>query len=184
MNNEQAKKKWGFIQVYTGKGKGKTTAALGLAIRAAGRGKKTAIIYFDKGGFNYGERRILDQLKGKIDYFVTGLDRIDPETGKFRFGATAGDKKEAKKGLELAKELALKYDLMILDEINSTVNLGMLSLEEFLKFLDAKPEGLELALTGRDCPKEVQERADLITETSLVKHYFYNGVEAREGIEY
>ncbi len=177
-------KQWGLISVNTGEGKGKTTAGLGAAIRAAGREKRVAIVYFDKGGMNYGERRMLDKLKGEIDYVVSGLDRIDPKTREFRFGVTEEDKAEAARGLAFVRELAPKYDLMVLDEINSTIDLGMLRLEDVLDFLRSKPEDLELILTGRNCPKEILEMANLVTEMSLVKHYFYEGVGAREGMEY
>ncbi len=182
-----AKNDYGQIQIYTGGGKGKTTAALGLAIRAVGGGKRVAIIYFDKGGSFYGERKILRQiLRGKIDYFVTGKVRFNRTTRKFRFGVEKGDIKEAKRGLVLAKKLIESgaYQLLILDEVNSTVSLGMLDVAEVLEFMKSKPPKVELVMTGRNCPSEFIEQADLVTEMNLVKHYFYKGVPARRGIEY
>ncbi|OGY88920.1 MAG: hypothetical protein A2927_00050 [Candidatus Komeilibacteria bacterium RIFCSPLOWO2_01_FULL_45_10] len=178
---------WGKIQVYTGYGKGKTTAALGLVIRALGRGKKAAIVYFDKGGNHYGEREILDQLAGdNFQYFVTGAERFDPESKTFRFGVEERDKQEAEQGLKIVEDLFKKasLDLLVLDEINSTISLGMLKLEDVLDLLNKKPPGLELVLTGRDAHPRILEKADLVTEMKMVKHYFYQGTEAREGIEY
>ncbi len=171
-----------MIQVYTGEGKGKTTAALGLAIRAFGAGKKVAIVYFDKGGEHYSEREVLDKLG--IVYYATGLDRINHETGEFRFGVTEEDKNQAIEGLAIAQKLLTQCDLLILDEINSTVALGMLPRGKILELIKNKPENLELVLTGRNCPEDIKKRADLITEMSLVKHYYYDGFKARKGIEF
>jgi cob(I)alamin adenosyltransferase len=174
--------KSGQIQLYMGHSKGKTTAALGQVIRAYGRGLKCAIIYFDKGGFNYGERKVLTQLN--IDFFVTGLNRID-ENNKFRFGVIEDDIKEANRGLSLLSDLFKEnYDLIVCDEINSTTNLGMLKEEDVLSVLKNKPENLELILTGRDAPESFINEASLVTEMKLHKHYYYDGVMAREGIEF
>ncbi|MDD5043369.1 MAG: cob(I)yrinic acid a,c-diamide adenosyltransferase [Patescibacteria group bacterium] len=173
----------GYIQVYTGKGKGKTTASLGLLIRALGRGRKVAVVYFDKGGENYGEREILRKLG--VEYFATGLDRVNPRTREFRFGVLPEDIKEAERGLKIAEDLFTKnYNLIILDELGLAANLKMLPVADIIKLLDKKPEHLELVITGRDCPQEILDSADLITEMKLIKHYFYQGVPAREGIEY
>lgn len=172
-----------YIHVYTGDGKGKSTAALGLAIRAFGAKRKVAIVYFDKGGQNYNERKVLEKLG--IEYHVSGLDRIDAVTKEFRFGVLPEDKKEAGRALEIVKNLFKKdFDLIILDELNLATSLGMLDIKEVLAVLDSKPEELELVITGRNAAKEILDRADLITEMKLVKHYFYEGGEAREGIEY
>ena len=174
----------GQIQVYTGNGKGKTTAALGLAIRAAGQGKKVGIIYFDKGGMFYGERNILKELKPRINFWVTGLVRFVP--GKpFRFGVTDGDIKEVLHGLDIVRGLfKKKYDLIIMDEINSCAGLKMVPEKVVLKLLDQKPEKTEIVMTGRNCPQSFIDRADLVTEMNLVKHYFYKGIPARQGIEF
>lgn len=178
------KAKLGKIQVYTGNGKGKTTAALGLAIRAAGHGKKVAIVYFDKGGLLYGERNMLPKLAPRIKFWVTGLVRFVP--GKpFRFGVTPDDKKEVVRGLKIVRGLfKKKYDLIIMDEINSCLGLKMVPIAPVLKLLQSKPKHLELVLTGRNCPKKIIDRADLATEMKLMKHYFYKGVPARQGIEF
>ncbi len=177
----------GLIQVYTGDGKGKTTAALGLAVRAAGAGLKAAIVYFDKGGTHYSERSALaERFKGVIDFFATGLDRIDPKTGQFRLGVSPHDKAEAEKGLVMACRLlnGKQYDLVVLDEINSAVSLGMLGEEAVLEVLKAKPPETELVLTGRHAPESFIELADLVSEIKDVKHYFDEGVAARRGIDY
>jgi cob(I)alamin adenosyltransferase len=175
------------IHIYTGNGKGKTTASLGFAIRAVGQGKKVAIVYFDKGGSFYGERRILRRFfRGSIDYFVTGCTRFNRKTRKFRFGVEERDRKEAMRGLRLAEKMMKEgnYHLMILDEINSTTSLGMLEFSDVITLMKSKPKKLELVMTGRNCPQEFIEHADLVTEMKLIKHYFYKGVPARRGIEY
>lgn len=181
---DQMKKKQGQIQIYTGNGKGKTTAALGLSMRARGHGLKIAIVFFDKGGFNYGERKILKQIG--VDFWVTGCIRFNTRLKKFRFGVTAKDKQAAVEGLIIAKHLLTsdKYDLVILDEINSTINLGMLNVDDVVKILKNKSSKTELVMTGRNAPIKIKKLADLITEMSLKKHYYHQGVEARQGIEY
>jgi cob(I)alamin adenosyltransferase len=193
-----------MLQVYTGDGKGKTTAALGAAVRAAASGGRVAIVYFDKGGTHYSERRFLEAIKGesflsavygsykppkptgRVDYVATGLDRIDPKTGRFRFGVTPADKKEARRGLVAARKFLMsgKYSLVILDELNTTTALGMLPLRSAIALLRARPKDVELIVTGRRAPEEILAEADLITEMKLVKHYFYKGIRAREGIDY
>lgn len=197
-----------YIQIYTGNGKGKTTAGLGLAIRALGWGWKVGIIYFDKGGNDYGERRVLDflhrsyinqvgdpslsssSLKGEgggVDYEVTGLDRRDKATGRFRFGVLEEDKQEGARGLRLAADWISsgRYQLVILDEINTTTSLGIVSVDEALAILKNKHPETEVVLTGRNCPPEFLALAGLITEMKPLKHYFDNKIQAaRLGIEF
>ncbi len=174
----------GLIHIYTGAGKGKTTVALGLALRAQGAKFKVAIVYFDKGGKVYSEKAALEKLG--IDYFSTGVERFDPKTGKFRFGVTEEDVAEAKRGLKIAEEILKggKYDLVILDEINTVTAQKMLRVEDVLKLLEQKPQNVELVLTGRGAPQEILDKADLITEMYEVKHYYREGVKARKGIDY
>jgi cob(I)alamin adenosyltransferase len=187
---EQARKGkegWGMIQLYTGLGKGKTTAALGQAIRAVSKGKRVAIIYFDKGGDHYAERKIIsERFKSEIDFWATGRDRIDTETGKFIFGVTDEDRVEAQRGKKLSIDalVAKKYDLVICDEVNTSVSLGMLELHDALEIIRSKPPEVELVLTGRNCPPELIAEADLATEMRLLKHYFYFGTPAREGLDF
>lgn len=177
----------GLIQVFTGNGKGKTTAALGTALRAVAKGWKVAFVYFDKGGSHYSEREVLASRFGDlVSVFPTGLDRIDPITGKFRFGVTDEDKVEGERGLEIVRELFRngEHQLVVLDEINSTADLGILEVERVLSVLKQKPEEVELILTGRNCPQSFLDLADLVSDVQLVKHYFYHGVKAREGLDY
>lgn len=176
---------YGLISVFTGDGRGKTTAGLGTAVRAIGAGKRVAIVYFDKGGTtHYSERKLLDQIG--IDWFATGRDRIDPVTGRFDFSVTDVDKLEAKRGLGIVKKLFLEagHDLIVLDEINCTVSLGMLDEKETLEVLSMKSDSTELILTGRNAPESFLHLAHLVTEMTLKKHYFYSGVPAREGMDY
>lgn len=168
----------GYIQVYTGNGKGKTTAALGLALRAAGAGLRVYIIQFMKKG-EYSEIRALQRLSDRItiDQFGTGrFIRGRPETE---------DIEAARKGLAAVHEAMSSgdYDLIILEEANVAYGSGVLSEKELLDVITAKPEGVELLFTGRGGAPAVLERADLITEMMPVRHYLEKGVEARTGIE-
>jgi len=178
------KEKLGKIHVYTGDGKGKTTAALGLAIRALGHSLKVGIIYFDKGGDYYGERKILDKLKNDgIIYKAFGYPRMLGQ--RFRFDNLPQDLQEAQAALKQAYDwFRADLDLLILDEINTAVKTELLTSQEILNLIKAKPDKLELILTGRYCPQEIMDMADLITEMQAVKHYFSQGLDAREGIEY
>jgi cob(I)alamin adenosyltransferase len=187
MENTPRPKSIGLIQVYTGDGKGKTTAALGMAIRAVAKGMKVAIVYFDKGGSHYSEREVLAaRFRGEIDFWASGLDRIDPLTKRFRFGVTDPDKAEAERGLEVVRKIFKKgeYGLVILDEINTTVSLGMLDEQAVLDVIAMKPQETELVLTGRNAPEAFRKIAQLVSEVNLVEHYFYHGVPAREGLDF
>ncbi|MSR85389.1 cob(I)yrinic acid a,c-diamide adenosyltransferase [Candidatus Uhrbacteria bacterium] len=178
---------WGLIQIFTGNGKGKTTAALGTVIRAVAKGKRVAIVYFDKGGTtHYSERELICDRLPEIGLYPTGLDRIDPITNKFRFGVTEEDEKEGERGLAIIRKLFVEaqHDLIVLDEINSSTALGIINEKDILTLLDQRPKNIELILTGRDAPESFKDRADLITDMTLVKHYFYNGFAAREGLDY
>ncbi|MEK7655826.1 MAG: cob(I)yrinic acid a,c-diamide adenosyltransferase, partial [Patescibacteria group bacterium] len=176
-----------MIQLYTGNGKGKTTAALGTALRAAAKGMRVALVAFDKGGEgHYSERKIIRERIPEITIYVTGLDRIDPVTNKFRFGVTDEDRAEGKRGLEIVSKIFRdkSADLIIMDEINSSTSLGIVQEKNVLELLDEKPENVELILTGRDAPESFIRRADLVTDMQMVKHYYYQGEEAREGFDY
>lgn len=175
---------FGLIQVITGNGKGKTTSATGLMVRAVGAAKKVGVVYFDKGGeSHYFERDILRNLG--VDLVATGRDRIDPVTGRFDFSIQDVDRAEAVRGLlEVQRMFDAGYDLIVLDEINSTTDLGMIAVEDVLVLLKKKPANTELVLTGRNVPQAFRDRAHLISEVGLKKHYFYSGVKAREGIDF
>ncbi len=178
-----------MIQLYTGNGKGKTTAALGTALRSVAMGNPVAFVYFDKGGTHYSERKLFAGPLASlnlIDCFPTGLDRIDPVTNKFRFGVTSEDKAEAERGLQIVRDIFKqnKHKLVVLDELNSTLFLKMIKLDDVLAILNDLPPEMELIITGRGAPQELIDRADLVTEMTLVKHYFYNDILAREGIDF
>ena len=167
-----------MIQVYTGYGKGKTTAALGLAIRAAGAGLKVYIGQFIKGK-NYSELNVLKKIKNiKIEQFGRGC---------FIKGAPQQkDIELAKKGLEKIKKIVSQriYDVVILDEINVALYLKLLALKEVASLLRKTPKKVELILTGRNAHHHILSLADLVSEIKEVKHYFRKGLKARKGIEY
>jgi len=170
----------GFIQIYTGNGKGKTTAAIGQAVRSAGFGLKSYIIQFMK-EFHYNEHKALKNLNEWIT--------IEQYAGDdFVYKKEPPDKKEidkARRGLASAKAKMLcgKYDLIILDEVCVSIYFGLFSDEEILTFMKQKPENIELILTGRYCPDKLLDKADLVTEMKEIKHYYQEGITARKGIE-
>jgi cob(I)alamin adenosyltransferase len=170
----------GYIQVYTGNGKGKTTAALGLAFRAAGRGFKTYFAQFLKG-----------QPTGEIEAAkkLASLIRIE-QFGREGFvtvkdGPEDEDVSKAQAGLVRARQAMLsgEYRIVVLDEINTAVHFKIVPEKDVLDLLDRRPDGVEVVLTGRYAPASFVDRADLVTEMKEIKHYFGRGVKAREGIE-
>ncbi len=177
--------KHGYIQVYTGDGKGKTTASLGLAMRALGRKWKVLIVMFTKGGDDYGElnsfRQLSLDISNNLKIVQAGLDRIVYFDNK-----TQEDYTEIKKGWELAKNAILnnEYQLIILDEANIAIDMGLLDIEEVIDVLKNKPEEQEIVLTGRNAHPKIIEISHLVSEIKPVKHYWDKGVTAREGIEY
>jgi cob(I)alamin adenosyltransferase len=170
----------GLIQVYTGNGKGKTTAALGLALRATGHGLKVLVIQFMKGNIEYGE---LESTK-KLSPHLT-IKQMGRETFVSKTNPDPIDINLAQEGFTLARKAILggNYDIVILDEINMAIDFGLISLSEVLDLIDQKPEEVELILTGRNARAEVMEKADLVTEMIERKHYYTKGVKARKGIE-
>ncbi len=169
----------GYVQVYTGDGKGKTTAALGLALRAAGHDQRTYIGQFMKGS-DYGELSALERLPQiTIDqYGDPHCIRKEEVTDKHRSQAAAG--------IERARNAMLSgtHDLVVLDEINVALWFELLPEETVLALLDDRPAGIEMVLTGRRAPQSILDRADLITEMREVRHYYSEGVVARKGIEF
>ena len=175
--------KHGYIQIYTGDGKGKTTASLGLALRAIGHGWKVLIIQFTKGdqGTNYGEIASATRLMPNLEVAQFGMDRV-----VYSHNISIEDYKESRRGWEFAKEAIFsgKYQLIIMDEINICTDLGMIKVSEVKEVLRNKPESLEIVLTGRRAHPELIAMAHLVTEMQPIKHYFDMGVMARQGIEY
>jgi len=170
----------GLIQVYTGLGKGKTTAALGLALRAAGHGLKAHIVQFMKGWSHYGELVSVERLPNvTIKQFGRPqfVDKENPDPEDFRL---------AREALEHGRRAMLSgdYDIIVLDEINVALDFGLIELSDVLSLLEEKPKDVELVLTGRNAPLEVVKRADLVTEMLDIKHPYYEGVEGRRGIEF
>ena len=172
----------GYVQVYTGDGKGKTTAALGLGLRAIGRGFRVIMIQFLKGTFS-GELEAVKRLSP--DFQIIRF----AQTEKFFHQLTEEEKAALKEKTREEMKTLRNYigniccTMLILDEIMAAIHAGLVSVEEVCKFIDEKPEGMELVLTGRAVPKEIADRADLITEMVPVKHYMDKGVPARIGIE-
>jgi cob(I)alamin adenosyltransferase len=170
----------GLVQVYTGTGKGKTTASLGLALRACGHGLKTLMVCFMKGDPNYGE--VL--LSGQIPHFT--LIQSGLPTFVKKGEPSEEDLRLAREGFKLAQKAIQEnqFDLVILDEINVAVNYGLLPLEALLNLIQNKPESLELVLTGRYAHPDVVKKADLVSEILEIKHPYQAGFQSREGIEY
>jgi cob(I)alamin adenosyltransferase len=172
------KKNTGYIHLYTGNGKGKTTAALGLALRAAGAGKSVFIAQFVK-GMHYSELEALKSLPA-IELKQFGLDCfiVNQPTQK--------DIDVARAGLEEVSGLILQnsYDLVVLDEICIALYYHLFETDEVMALLKSKPKEMEIVLTGRYAPPALQEMADLVTEMNEIKHYYQHGVEARKGIEF
>ncbi len=166
-----------MIQVYTGNGKGKTTAAMGLALRAAGAGFKVYICQFAKGHL-CSEHKALKKIKNiKVEQF--GRDCF------IRHKPGQADIELSRQGLEKAKKVIAgkKYRLIILDEINVALKLGLVSLKEVLDLIKHTPDGIELVLTGRDAPAQINKVADLVSDIKDLKHYYLKGIKARRGIE-
>ncbi len=167
----------GYIQVYTGNGKGKTTAALGITLRTVCAGNKVFFGQFMKGQ-DYSEKKAVQFLPGLTmeqfggQHFLNGTP-------------TPKDFTDAKAGLERMKEVLSsgQYDLVVFDEINTTLFFKLVTVEEVMAVLDLKPEKTEVVLTGRYAPQEIIDRADLCTEMKEIKHYYNAGVDARVGIE-
>jgi cob(I)alamin adenosyltransferase len=170
--------KRGYIQVYTGNGKGKTTAAIGLAIRAAGAGLKVYIAQFMKLG-DFSEIKALERFSDLITVEQFGLDHF--VGGK----PSPEDVAAAQKGLERVEAIMAtdEYKVVILDEINMATQLGLIDTQALLTLIVNKPYDLELVITGRYASPLIIDAADLVTEMKLVKHYFKKGVMARVGIE-
>jgi len=175
-----SKLKQGFVQIYTGNGKGKSTAAIGQAVRAAGFGLKTYIAQFMK-EYTYNE---LNSLKRLSEWIMIEQFGGDDFVYKKELPGE-GELTKAKKGLQTAREKMLsgEYDMIILDEAIVATYFKLIETKELVEFIKIKPENVELILTGRYCPEELIELADLVTEMKEVKHYYQKGITSRRGIE-
>ncbi len=170
----------GFVHLYTGNGKGKTSAAIGLVIRAAGRGLKSYIIQFIKGGFDYGELYIVDMIPNvTLKAFGRGkfITAIPPDNQ---------DVQLAQEALMLAAKIVKQgeHDIVVLDEVNVAIESGLIDIKDVLGIIKEKPKNVELVLTGRYAKKQLVDAADYVTEMIEVKHPFKKNEPARMGIEY
>jgi cob(I)alamin adenosyltransferase len=183
LHSLEPKKKIGLIVVITGSGKGKTTAALGMALRATGHGMKVCIIQFMKGGMHSGELDGIKKLAPDIEIYMTGKGFCEIMGDSRPFEEHKADAQEA---LNLAEEKMAsgKFDVMIFDEINIALKLGLVTLSQVLKLIDERPPLVHLILTGRDAHPEVIKRAHTVTEMIEVKHAFRQGIEPQKGIDY
>ena len=169
----------GLVHVYTGNGKGKSTAAFGTAMRAIGSGFRVAIVCFMKGDERYGEQNIPNLPNLHIENFgptnFVDMNNVQPE-----------EKAEARRALDRARELMLigEYDVIILDEANVAVSWHLLEVEELLELINQRPSNVELIITGRYAHGKLIEVADLVTEMRQIKHPYEKGILAREGIDY
>lgn len=176
------KKSTGLVLVFTGEGKGKTTAALGTAVRAWGQGMKVLMMQFIKGSWPTGEQNAIKKLGSGFelrrvgDGFINFNDAEEMEK----------QKKMAREGLKIAR-LAItsgRYQMVVLDEINYAMSYGLIDKEEVLDIIDTKPPEMHLILTGRSAPEEILEKADMVTRMDNVKHHYSKGIPAQRGIEY
>ena len=175
--------KKGLTIVYTGKGKGKTTAALGIALRATGYNKKICMIQFIKGSWHYGEMDSSKRLEPEFEMVAVGkgfVGILDDKSPK------EDHEKIAQEAIKISnkKIQSGKYDIVILDEINYAVNLQLISVRDVIDLIKSKPDNLDLVLTGNYAREEIIEIADLVTEMKQIKHPFQRGIKAKEGIDF
>ena len=173
----------GLVIVYTGNGKGKTTAALGMALRAIGYDHKVCMLQFIKGSWHYGEMDSSKKLEPNFELIAVGkgfvgiLDDNSPREEHEKYAAEA---------VRICREkiFSEKYDVIILDEVNYAITLGLIDVQEIIKIIKEKPSDLDLVLTGRDVKEEIIELADLVTEMKEIKHPFKSGIKAKKGIDF
>jgi len=173
----------GLVIVYTGNGKGKTTAALGLALRAIGHDYKVCMIQFIKGSWHYGEMSSSKKLEPEFELIAVGkgfvgiIDDTSPHSEH---------EKSAREALRISKEkiLSKKFDIVILDEINYAIDLNLVELNQVLDLIKSKPPNVTLVLTGNHAKDEIIQSADLVTEMKEIKHPFKSGIKAKKGIDF
>lgn len=171
----------GLVMVYTGDGKGKTTAALGLSLRQVGWGRRVLFIQFMKGKGNvYGERVAAQKYLPLLEIEQHGRDQFVDLSNPAQV-----DRDLAAEALKRAEEgFSQGYDMIVLDEVNVAVAAGLISEDQLLQLLKKRPSNVDLVLTGRYCPESIMEEADMVSEVKEIKHHFRKGVKAREGIEF
>jgi cob(I)alamin adenosyltransferase len=173
----------GLVIVYTGNGKGKTTAALGMALRAVGYNHKICLIQFIKGSWPYGEMVSLKRLEPELELIIAGkgfvgiIDDKSPREEHIKI---------AKQALQISKERIQSgaYNIVILDEVNYAINLGLIDVKDVLELIKSKPENLNLVLTGNHAKQEIIDLADLVTEMKEIKHPYKSGIKAKKGIDF
>ena len=170
----------GLVQIFTGEGKGKTSAALGVVLRALGHGLRVCIVYFMKGDYPYGERNVLSKLPNVKFVSFGSLEFVDPANVK------PEEIEQAKQGLAAAREAMLggNYDLVVLDEVNVATAWKLVELDEVVRLIQDKPSNVELILTGRHADTKLVQLADLVTECLKIKHPYDKGITSRKGIDY
>lgn len=173
----------GLVIVYTGNGKGKTTAALGMALRAVGYNHKICLIQFIKGSWPYGEMVSIKRLEPELELIIAGkgfvgiIDDKSPREDHIKI---------AKQALQISKEKIQSgaYNIVILDEVNYAINLGLIDVKDVLELIKSKPENLNLVLTGNHAKQEIIDLADLVTEMKEIKHPYKSGIKAKKGIDF
>ena len=172
--------KKGLVEVFTGNGRGKTSAAMGVVLRALGHDLRIFIVFFMKGKFPYGEQKALAKFPNVTFSVFGSLDFVNPRNVREK------DREEARKALQAAKDAMMsgKYDLVILDEVNVAAAWGLIGVEDVLNLMKDKPDSVELILTGRYADPRVVKQADLVTEMVAIKHPFDDGIKARAGLDY
>ena len=173
----------GLVIVYTGNGKGKTTAALGMALRAAGYNHRVCIIQYIKGSWPYGEMESIKRLEPEVELVIVGkgfVGIIDDKSPR------EDHEKIAQEAIKVSKEKIRSgnYNIVILDEVNYAVNLGLIDVNDVLDLIKSKPEKLNLVLTGNHAKEEIIDAADLVTEMKEIKHPFKSGIKAKKGIDF
>ena len=173
----------GFVIVYTGGGKGKTTAALGLALRAVGYKHKVCIIQFIKGSWHYGELDSAKRLEPELELVAVGKGFVGIMDDK---SPREDHEKIAEEAIKICKEKisSKKFDVVILDEINYAIDLGLIKTEQVIELIKMKPDSLDLVLTGNHAKQEIIDLADLVTEMKEIKHPFKSGIKAKKGIDF
>lgn len=170
----------GLVEIFTGNGKGKTSAALGVALRALGHGLRVHIVYFMKGNYPYGEQNVLSRLPG------ISFERFGQETFVDPANVKEEEREQAGKALQAAREAMLSgnYDVVVLDEVNIAASWGLIDTEQVVALIKEKPEKVELILTGRHADARLIELADLVTEMVEIKHPYRQGILSRKGIDF